>query len=218
MSELSRDVVITSGGTCEKIDDVRYISNFSSGRLGHELASAYSQLGHQVLLLAPLSVIDRFGTIDLVDHRSFTSAEDLRKELLAIPSARLVLHAAAVSDYTPEKVQGKISSDQEELIIHLKRNPKILAELRQHFGQSAKIVGFKLLSGVTEAELIKAAVNQINTNDTDLCIANDLQEIKDGRRVHIVQPSGDYQSLQGSTSYVARELASKIGVPDEPLK
>jgi phosphopantothenoylcysteine decarboxylase/phosphopantothenate--cysteine ligase len=208
----SYDVVVTAGGTREKIDDVRYIGNFSSGRLGHSLAEQYGRIGCRVLLLSPKSTVERFGEIDGVQHAAFESALDLQNLLRQVKSAKLVLHSAAVSDYTPKRVQGKISSNQEDLTIKLKRNPKILAGLRDHFGPSTTLVGFKLLSGSSEEDLIAAARAQIETNSTDFCIANDLQEVcADGlRRVLIVPRSGEILDIKDTTQEVSRTIIGCI--------
>lgn len=209
------DVIVTAGGTRENIDDVRYIGNFSGGRLGHALAATYADLGHRVLLLAPNMVVEHFGLPPGVDQETFTSAASLQDRLLGKSGARLILHAAAVADYSPDRLEGKVSSDEEELIIHLKRTPKILPDLRDHFGDATNIVGFKLLSGVSEEALIAAATQQIATSRTNLCIANDLQELGDKRRVHIVQPTGEYSTLYGHTQEVAAMIAQAIPV-EEP--
>lgn len=204
------DVVVTAGGTREYIDDVRYLGNFSGGKLGHALASTYAELGHRVLLLAPNCVPERHGAIDGVEHRPYTSAASLQSELLAIPTARLVLHGAAVSDYTPDRINGKLSSDEDELVIHCKRTPKILPQLREHFGVDTRLIGFKLLSNVAETELIDVAAKQIETCRTDACIANDLQELRDSRRLHIVNPDGTYQTVEGGTKEVALQIAEAL--------
>lgn len=205
------EILITAGGTRELIDDVRYIGNFSSGRLGRALAEEYATLGRSTLLLTPNSCLDRFGKPQGVETIDFTSAENLQRRMLGVRSAKLVLHAAAVSDYTPQRIGGKISSDQEQLVLHLQRTPKILPQLRDHFGPETKVVGFKLLSGVPEEDLIAAAVRQIKTAKTDLCIANDLQEIRDGKRVlHVVQPDGSYQTIRGYTGKLAQKIARDL--------
>lgn len=209
------DVVITAGGTREYVDDVRYLGNFSGGKLGHALASTYAELGQRVLLLAPNCVLERHGEINGVEHQPYTSAADLQAELLAVPAARLVLHGAAVSDYTPDKLEGKISSNEEELVIRCRRTPKILPQLREHYGPRAKIVGFKLLSNVAETELIDVATQQIATCQTDACIANDLQELLDTRRLHIVAPDGSYQTVQGDTRAVAEQIAVALPIEQE---
>ena len=208
----SADVVVTAGGTHELIDDVRYIGNFSTGKFGYELAKAYSQLGFKVLLLAPQFVIDHFGELPSVTHIPFVSAADLEAALHSITEAKLVLHSAAVSDYTPVRVNGKISSDKDELVITLKRTPKIISGLREHFGNETKIVGFKLLSGVPETKLFLAALKQIRANDTDMCVANDLQEIKEVRKVHIVEPNGRMTTIVETPEELAKKLALIIQV------
>ena len=207
------DVVITAGGTREQIDDVRYITNFSSGGFGHELAKQYAQYGMKVLLLAPKLTVQKYGALPAnVTHQEFTSAEDLREKLLSVETARFVLHAAAVSDYTPvSATQGKLSSDAERMTIELKRTPKILPQLREKYGSETKIVGFKLLSGVEESELIEAAVQQLSRAHTDLCIANDLQEMSGGdRKIHIVQPDGGYETLIGTTTEAAKAVVQAV--------
>lgn len=206
------DVVITAGGTREPIDDVRYITNISSGGLGHALAKEYASFGGKVLLLSPKITMQKFGDIHGVQHKEFTSAEDLRQQLLSIEGARIVLQAAAVSDYTPVKViEGKMSSNEEKLTIELERTPKILPELRDHFGNKTKIVGFKLLSGVDESVLITTAVRQIAAARTDLCIANDLKELNSGsRRLHIVGSDGKYNTVSGSTPEVAKQVVQAV--------
>lgn len=208
----SADVVITAGGTRELIDDVRFIGNLPTGKLGYELAKAYSQLGYSVLLLAPKFVIDLYGKLENIEHIPFFSALDLERELLNVESAKLVIHSAAVSDYTPIRVYGKISSDEDEITITLKRNPKIIANLRDHFGAKTTIVGFKLLSGVPETKLISIAKNQISANNTDICVANDFQELKETRRIHIVQKDGSYETLVETAESLAIKLSQALPV------
>lgn len=204
-------IIVTAGGTREKIDDVRYLGNFSSGRLGCALAQSAARLGYNVLLLAPASTVERFGSPPDVDYRPFTSAESLKRKILSLDSATFIFHSAAVADYAPARVEGKISSDPNELTLKLYRTPKILQMLRPHFGDRTVIAGFKLLSNVTEEQLIDVARRQLRSSGTDFCVANDLREIGDGvRRVHIVDSSEKYSTLKGSTPEVADAIASQI--------
>lgn len=207
------EIIITAGGTQEQIDDVRYVGNFSSGRLGHALAERYSMDGHRVTLLAPRSVKERHGQIDDVTYEHFTSASDLQRLILGYKSANLVLHSAAVSDYTPVRQTGKIPSSKDELLITLQRTPKILPLLRKNFGNETTIVGFKLLSSVATKELIEVATDQITTNRTDYSIANRLEDLNPStgnRTVHLVNPLGDSIEVDGSTSEVADRLYKEI--------
>lgn len=206
------DVVITAGGTKEQIDDVRYIGNFATGELGINLARAYEQQGFRVLVLAPESVISRFGLPKGVEFREFTSAESLQVELLSVSEVGLVLHSAAVSDYTPIRAKGKISSDKDELVLTLKRTPKILPQLRTRFGTDTIIIGFKLLSGVPETKLIKVAKAQISTAQTDFCIANLLEHTGQRRQIHIVSKDGSVESVEGDVATVAKKIASNEAI------
>lgn len=207
-----RDIVITAGGTREQIDDVRFVSNFSGGALGHALAEEFASYDRNVLLLAPRAVTDRYGEIEGVEHRTFSSCADLDEKLKSIKSARVVMQAAAVADYSPVISEGKISSNEDELVIRMRRNPKILASLREHFGKHTYIVGFKLLSGVSSGELLETARNQIAANRTDMCVANDLKSIHPRTRTVYAVPRGQYPSLRinGSTREVARHLSSQV--------
>lgn len=209
---INPEVVITAGGTREPIDDVRYVGNFSGGALGHALASEFNNRGDRVTLLAPSSVIHRYGAIDGVEHRPYTDFRSLREELLGIPAARIVLQAAAVADYSPVRTDGKIRSNQDEMVVRMKRNPKILSELRPHFGKDAFIVGFKLLSGVGLRELFETGLQQMSDNSTDMCVANDLQAIGEHKRVvyPIEQIFRAPSRVEGSTEAVARQLAFTI--------
>lgn len=209
-----KEVVITAGGTREKIDDVRYVGNFSSGRLGHKIAEVYAgYYDTNVTLIAPNETIERFGLPDGVAHESFVSSRDLREKLLGIKVADVVVHSAAVADYIPDFRPGKISSDNEELTIIMERTPKILTELRRHFGADATLVGFKLLSGVHETTLRQAAQKQIEDNNLDFCIANDLQKItKDLREVDVIQKAKDFRIGGMQTGYI---VGAHKGTADE---
>ena len=208
MSELCPDVVVTAGGTRESIDDVRCIANFSTGEFGIALANQFARIGKKVLLLAPDDVVCRFGVPEGVKRRSFTDAESLRRELAEVWTADLVLHAAAVADYTPERVAGKISSNQDELTLKLKRTQKILPLLRSYYGDETTIIGFKLLSNVPESELVEVATDQILKAKTNFCIANDLKNHGDNRLIHIVSPDGSHKTHTGAVSEVAERIVN----------
>ena len=219
-----KEVVITAGGTREKIDDVRYVGNFSSGRLGHKIAEVYAGYDDtNVTLIAPDETIERFGLPDGVVHESFVSSRDLREKLLGIKAADVVVHLAAVADYIPDFRPGKISSENEDLTITMKRAPKIISELRGHFGDDTTLVGFKLLSGAQQYyHLSDAAQQQIRDNDLDLCVANDLSDVRsDTRKIRLVRKaigltfygiSVEYfiQDHQGTLDSAARYIVDNI--------
>jgi len=202
------EIVITAGGTKEYIDDVRYVSNFSSGRLGVALANQHAKMGYRVTLLAPNSTMQRFDVDKGIEHQNFVTSEDLDNRLKSFGEGVLaVFQAAAVSDYVPLQVDGKISSTEDELTVKMTRNKKILPELRNYFGVYTQLIGFKLLSHVEEEELIAVAVRQIETAGTDMCVANDLSDVGEERKLHIVDATGLVGSVAGGLEMVADAIA-----------
>ena len=180
--------IVTAGPTYETMDNVRRLTNFSTGRLGTELANFLASKGHDVTLLigeqATYCGERRVKRIEI-----FTTTEDLRKKLKTLSassakSAGAVFHAAAVSDFTFGKIwlrsasgrlteikSGKISTRSGTLLAELVPTPKIIAELRKFF-PSARIVGWKYEVDGNRADVVKKAVQQIRENKTDASVAN----------------------------------------------
>tara|TARA_R110002072_G_scaffold4708_2_gene32983 strand:+ start:3364 stop:5013 length:1650 start_codon:yes stop_codon:yes gene_type:complete len=171
--------LVTAGGTAEPLDDVRVLTNRSTGRFGAAIANALAAAGVEVTLLGSEGLYARqiplAGSIRQVH---FESTDQLASALEAglAEGPDLVFMAAAVSDYRPEAAQGKISSKAEERTLRLTRTPKLLDTLWRAC-PDAYLVGFKLLSGVSREELEHVARGQIERAHLDLCVANDLQEL-----------------------------------------
>lgn len=191
-------VLITAGGTREPIDDVRFITNRSSGALGRALAAEARSRGHEVLLLAPEG-----------GDRAFESTADLERELRRAAKLGpwdIVLHSAAVSDYRPEPVKGKIRSDRKELVLRLVRTPKLIARFREWF-ERAFLVGFKLTSGVKPDLRVRIAGEQIANYGTDLCVENDIAEYGPGEhKARIVSRNEVFDIPKGDKASVARAI------------
>lgn len=102
----------------------------------------------------------------------------------------LILLAMAVSDFEPVSRLGKLDSSAETLDIHCRRTPKVIRGVRG-LAPDAFLVGFKLLSGSSHAELIDAALETCAINRTNVTIANDLTSLREGRHeVFLVRPAG----------------------------
>jgi hypothetical protein len=189
------NILITAGGTKEDIDPVRYITNFSTGSLGRAFAIEAEKRGHQVTLLAPEELPKLVGPLpDGVKLKPFRSTADLEARLKEAAQSEkwdVVIHSAAVSDYTPgNKADKKISSDQDELVIHLVKTPKLIKSFREWFGQ-AFLVGFKLLKGIEPKERYRIALAQIKKNRTNLCVENDLTEVSaKSHKARMITPEG----------------------------
>jgi phosphopantothenoylcysteine decarboxylase/phosphopantothenate--cysteine ligase len=177
--------IVTAGPTYEPLDEVRRLTNLSTGRLGSELAGFLSAQGHETTLL-----IGQHATYHGERHarqvQTFTTTANLRDRLhaLASPAVATVFHAAAVSDFgfgkiwrrSPEGALtelkgGKISTRQGTLLAELAPTPKIIAELRPWF-PAARLVGWKYEVEGGHAGTIRLAEQQITECRTDACVVN----------------------------------------------
>ena len=177
--------IVTAGPTYEPLDDVRRLTNFSTGRLGTELANFLVARGHQVTLL--LSAQATYGgerrarRVDV-----FTTTASLREKLqaLSVEKVNAVFHTAAVSDFRFGRIQlqsphgkltdiksKKIPTGEGALLVELLPTQKIIAELRAWF-PSAKLVGWKFEAEGKRPDAIRAAEQQLIQCLTDACVAN----------------------------------------------
>ena len=138
-------VLITAGPTHEKIDPVRFIGNYSSGKMGFALAEEFASRGADVIVVCgPVSVIPELGkNINLVKVE--TALEMLEAVDSYYPETDIAVFAAAVADYRPEtSVPAKIKREKEEKIsLHLVSNPDIALEMGKRKGSRINI-GFAL--------------------------------------------------------------------------
>jgi phosphopantothenoylcysteine decarboxylase/phosphopantothenate--cysteine ligase len=182
---LNMKCIVTAGPTYEDLDQVRRLTNFSTGRLGSELAAFLEERGHEVTLLLGHYATWQ-GRQQDASLRRFTTTENLGAQLenLASPEVDAVFHAAAVSDFTFGKVWSrkedgtleevhstKISTRHGVLLAELTPTPKLIAKLRPWF-PNARIIGWKYeLEGDVESVLEKARL-QMADNKTDACVVN----------------------------------------------
>lgn len=217
------DVIVTAGGTAEPIDDVRAVTNFSTGRFPIEIARAFAARGETVTVLASREAGLRIGEVDddaTLEVRAFGDTTSLAGELSdaaaqLTPSGRpascVVVHAAAVSDYRPVRHHGKLSSGADTLTITMERTPKVIGGLRERYGKRAFLVGCKLTSGSTPTETIAAARALIGANRLNLAIANDLTECRNGKHpCWLVTPEGGAIRVEGDRVTVARRIVEFI--------
>lgn len=177
--------VVTAGPTYETMDNVRRLTNFSTGRLGTELANFLVERGHQVTLLIGEQATHCGGRRAQRVER-FTTTADLLARFEALSTQRVdaVFHAAAVSDYTFGKIwlrgadggmtemkSGKISTRAGTLLAELVPTPKVIAELRRLFPDS-KLVGWKFEVDGDRASVLAAAERQLSECRTNACVAN----------------------------------------------
>jgi len=166
-------LLVSAGPTQEPIDDVRFITNASSGRMGLELAKAASKKGHKVtVVLGPVPSKPMLGGIRVVEVRSADEMADaVLKELAKGFDA--FISAAAVGDYAPEKKRvGKVCSG-EKLVLRLKPTRKITSLAKKTF-PNVFVVAFKAEFNVPAETLVDRAFRKLSGENLDLVLANDI--------------------------------------------
>ena len=161
-------VLVTAGPTVEDIDPVRFVSNRSSGKMGHRLAEAARDRGAKVILVSgPTSLPVPHG-VDVVPVRS---AEEMQSAVRGrVGPATVVMAAAAVSDYRPASTSpSKLKKAKGTLTLELVRTPDILKGLGESKGGRV-LVGF---AAETE-DLLGNATQKLQAKNLDLVVANDV--------------------------------------------
>jgi len=170
-SLLGRLVVVTAGPTYEDIDDVRYIGNRSSGKMGYAVAAEAARRGARVILVSGPSALPPPAGAELVRVRSAEQMHTVVQRHAA--EADMVVMAAAVADYAPERrTAGKIEKSDRPLELSLVRTPDILAELGRARGGMSKpvLVGFAAESG----DPVERGRQKLLRKNADLIVANDI--------------------------------------------
>jgi len=214
------NVLVTGGGTSTPIDDVRTITNVSTGRFAaaisesclarqanvwhvHTPSAALPVFRQAKLDLEAADVTDELDRLHRL-HERWKRVRD-RLHLVALPEGTVDSYARtleyllrtqpidvaflamAVSDYEPDPTLGKLSSDEDELLIRCHRTPKVIRSVRD-WSPEVYLVGFKLLSRATVEELVRQAEASGRINRADLTVANDLQSLAAGKHtVHLVR-------------------------------
>ncbi|GMT48947.1 MAG: phosphopantothenoylcysteine decarboxylase [bacterium] len=182
-------VLITAGGTRERIDPVRFIGNFSSGKMGVQLAKACLDQGAEVTLVYGHVQTHLPQNIRCLHAESAQELLDvLEKEISDID---ILIMAAAVGDYRVDQVQSHKIKKTSTLTLNLKENPDIIKCLNQHKKKGQVFIGF-----AAESEnMIDHAKTKLKEKTLDMIIANDITEEGVGfhspeNRVTVLLPGG----------------------------
>ncbi|OPY12708.1 MAG: Coenzyme A biosynthesis bifunctional protein CoaBC [Syntrophus sp. PtaB.Bin001] len=165
---LSEHVLVTAGPTREPFDPVRFITNYSSGKMGYAIATAAYRRGARVTLISgPTHLQIPHG----VNFISISSAREMRDAVMAnLSEATVVIKAAAVADYRPSICETqKIKKKNEDLEIKLEKNPDIIEEIGQK-KEERILVGFAMES----EHLVENAIAKMVKKNMDFIVANDV--------------------------------------------
>ena len=165
---LNKKILISSGATIEKIDEARAITNLSSGLMGLNLAKMAYTMGAEVTVISGHSNYEFppcIKTIKAMNH------DEMNKSITSnIEKNDIYISAAAISDYKPNYIKGKIKKENENISLELKKTKDILSYIGKNFGHKL-VVGF-----AAESEnLIENARKKLVLKNLDIIIANEIK-------------------------------------------
>lgn len=171
---MSRNVLITAGSTRNPIDSMRHLAAYSSGRTGAMIAEhLLEEFDCNVHVLGSPEACLRLR--EGISKEEFGTTRDLMTrmaEWVGQNPSGVIIHAAAVGDYETEPKQGKIPSGSGELIISLKRAPKIIDHIKR-WAPKCRLIGFKAAGPNTSAEqLVGIAKKLLERVDADYVFGN----------------------------------------------
>ena len=165
-----KKVVVTAGPTRERIDPVRFLTNFSSGKMGYAMAEAAASLGAETILISGPVSLSPPPNVTLVSVES--AKEMLDAVLLHFDTATMVVKTAAVADYKPKEVHSqKMKKQPGESVIVLERTTDILLELGKR-KKDQLLIGFAAETN----DVIHYAKSKLDKKNADYIIANDVTE------------------------------------------
>lgn len=193
-----KKVMITAGPTYEKIDPVRFIGNYSSGKMGYALAEECAERGAEVVLISgPVSIKAHHSSIKVVSVESAQQMHDAALSAFADSDAAIM--CAAVADYAPVVVaEKKIKREKDDIpVIELKKNPDIAAALGKIKKPGQMLVGFAL---ETDNEMANAQ-SKLERKNLDMIVLNSLADKQAGfgvdtNKVTIIEKDGTVHSYE----------------------
>jgi len=196
------NVLVTAGPTIEFIDDVRFISSPSTGKMGFAVAEAFAAARHEVnLVTGPVGLADPPG---VKVTRVVTAVDMHRAVMQLIGATEVVVMTAAVADYrAAERFKGKRKRTGEKLLLELVENPDILKEIGENKGDRV-LVGFAVESDNPR----QGALDKLHRKHLDFIVLNGPAAFgADVTSVEIIDRLGGSETLAGVTK---REVAERI--------
>ena len=206
----SKKILITAGPTYEKIDPVRFIGNYSSGKMGFALAEECARRGAEVTLVAGPVSLSCSSAIHRIDVES--CEEMYQAATKDFPQMDAAILCAAVADFRPEQqATQKIKRKDDDLVIRLTPNPDIAATLGQMKRDNQVMVGFALETNDEEAN----AQKKLEKKNLDFIVLNSLQNKgtcfqSDENQISIISREGQRNYEKKSKQAVARDIIDEL--------
>jgi phosphopantothenoylcysteine decarboxylase/phosphopantothenate--cysteine ligase len=212
-------LLVTAGPTCEDIDDVRYLTNRSGGRMGYAVAGEAARRGHRVELVSGPTHLSVPPGVELTAVRSALDMLEACQRLFPVCGAMVA--AAAVADYRPARRQpGKLRKADGELVLHLVRNPDVAARLAALKRPEQVVIGFALeASDICESR--SSAEAKLADKKQDMTVLNGPAAMgADGAEVSFFAPESGWTEPEvldkGQVAVrIVDYLEARLGRPDE---
>ena len=207
-----KNILVTAGPTHEMIDPVRFISNHSSGKMGHEIAKEAASLGANVVLVTgPTQINLRNNSIKVVN---VTSADEMFEKCLSeLKKMDYLIMAAAVSDFKPKKIsKTKIKKNIKKTFnLELVKNIDIISELSKLKKPNQKVIGFAL---ETENEIVNAE-KKLEKKQLDAIILNSMSDENtcfnsEKNKIHFITKSKTKKFKLKFKNEVAKDILHEI--------
>ena len=167
-------LLVTAGPTREYIDDVRFLANASTGRMGYALAAAGAALGHRTILICGPTELDPPAGVEVDRVTSAVEMNDRARARFA--EADVAIGAAAVADYRPaRRAAGKPARAEAGLTLELVANPDIIAGLGADKGERV-VVGFALEAGDEQTALARGR-EKLARKHLNICVVNRIDAV-----------------------------------------
>jgi len=199
-----KKICIIGGSSMEYIDDVRIITNTSSGETSISLAKEAYYMGADLDLYFGITRVQKPS---FLSFKSFSTVENLLTYKEDIIKNDIIIVPAALSDFTPKKVTGKISSDK-KFTLQLEPTKKVLKVLREKF--NGKLIGFKAEIDIPKEELIRRARKRIKDYGLNAIVANDLKDVEEGKTKVYLVTLKNYKEIRGDKDEVARKILREV--------
>lgn len=233
-------IIITAGGTSEKIDNVRKITNSGTGKLGLAIANHLSPKDVMIYYVCSKNAVrpSNMVNVKVIEIEGTKDLKQTIETLLTTEKIDYFIHSMAVSDYTTDYVTtieriksslqskddidealknvqtitgSKISSSEDNLVIVLKPTPEIISIIKT-LSPETYLVGFKLLDNVSKEHLIAVATKLRDKNHCDLVVSNDLEDIRNGNHLAYIIDKQDTIEEAYNKEDIARKLTRKMFV------
>ena len=206
-----KNIMITAGPTYEKIDPVRFIGNYSSGKMGFALAEECARRGAEVTLICgPVQQQCKTPSIKRIDVDNCQSMFDAA--IQAFPKQHAAILCAAVADFRPAtQADHKIKREADDLVIRLTPNPDIAAHLGEMKQQGQLLIGFALETDDEQAN----AQKKLAKKNLDFIVLNSLRNKgtcfgTEENQISIISPEGQKDYEKKSKQAVARDIVDEL--------